>query len=57
MKQQFSKNMVLLGGASLVSIFLNFGLIDGYYLIMNPFVFGGGKPLMNSSAPKLFERL
>ena len=45
MKQQTGKDMVLLGGAGLVSTFMNLGLIDEYHLIVNPVVLGGGKPL------------
>jgi dihydrofolate reductase len=45
MKQQPGKDMVLLGGAGLVSTFTNLGLIDEYHLIVNPVVLGGGKPL------------
>jgi dihydrofolate reductase len=45
MKQQPGKDMVLLGGAGLVSTFMNLGLIDEYHLIVNPLVLGGGKPL------------
>ncbi len=36
-------NMVLLGGATIVSSFLNLGLIDEYHLVVNPIVLGGGK--------------
>jgi len=45
MKQQPSKDMVLLGGAGLVSTFMNLGLINEYHLNVNPVVLGGGKPL------------
>jgi len=45
MKNQPGKDMVLLGGAGLVSTFMNLGLIDEYHLIVNPLVLGGGKPL------------
>ena len=45
MKQQPGKDMVILGGAGLVSTFMNLGLIDEYHLIVNPLVLGGGKPL------------
>ncbi len=45
MKQQPGKGMVLLGGAGLVSTFINLGLIDEYHLIVNPLILGGGKAL------------
>ncbi len=45
MKQQPGKDMVILGGAGLVSTFMNLGLIDEYHLVVNPVILGGGKPL------------
>ncbi len=45
MKQQPGKDMVLLGGAGLVSTFVSLGLIDEYHLVVNPVVLGGGKRL------------
>jgi dihydrofolate reductase len=45
MKQQPGKDMLILGGAGLVSSFMNLGLIDEYHLVVNPLVLGGGKPL------------
>jgi dihydrofolate reductase len=45
MKQQPGKDMLILGGAGLVSSFTNLGLIDEYHLVVNPVVLGGGKPL------------
>ena len=37
--------MMLLGGAGLVSSFMNLGLVDEYHLVVNPLVLGNGKPL------------
>ena len=45
MKQQPGKDMLILGGAGLVSSFANRDLIDEYHLVVNPLVLGGGKPL------------
>ncbi len=45
MKQQPGKDMLILGGAGLVSTFMNLGVIDEYHLVVNPIVLGGGKPL------------
>jgi dihydrofolate reductase len=45
MKQQPGKDMMLLGGAGLVSSFMNLGLVDEYHLVVNPLVLGNGKPL------------
>jgi dihydrofolate reductase len=45
MKQQPGKDMVVLGGATLVSSLMNLGLIDALRLMVNPLVLGGGKAL------------
>jgi len=45
MKQQPGKDMLVLGGATLVSGLMNLGLIDGLRLMVNPLVLGGGKAL------------
>jgi dihydrofolate reductase len=45
MKQQPGKDMVVLGGATLVSSLMNLGLIDELRLMVNPLVLGGGKTL------------
>jgi dihydrofolate reductase len=45
MKQQPGKDMVVWGGATLVSSLMNLGLIDELRLMMNPLVLGGGKAL------------
>ena len=45
MKQQTGKDMVIFGSGSIVSIFMQHGLIDEYRIIVNPVVLGSGKPL------------
>jgi dihydrofolate reductase len=45
MKQQPGKDMLVLGGATLVSSLMNLGLIDELRLMVNPLVLGGGKAL------------
>ena len=45
MKQQPGKDMVIFGSGSIVSTFMQFGLIDEYRIIVNPVVLGSGKPL------------
>ena len=45
MKQQSGKDMVIFGSGSIVSTFMQFGLIDEYRIILNPVVLGNGKPL------------
>ncbi|HEY1405256.1 MAG TPA: dihydrofolate reductase family protein [Spirochaetota bacterium] len=48
MKQQSGKNMLMLGGAGLVSSFMNSGLVDEIHLLINPVILGGGKPLFGN---------
>ena len=45
MKQQSGKNMLALGGATLISSLMNLGLIDDIHLMINPLVLGRGKSL------------
>jgi dihydrofolate reductase len=45
MKQHPGKDMLVLGGARLVSSLMNLGLIDELRLMVNPLVFGEGKAL------------
>jgi dihydrofolate reductase len=45
MKEEPGKNLLALGGATLVSSLLNVGLIDELRLMVNPLVLGGGKTL------------
>ncbi len=44
-KQQPGKDIVVWGGATLVSSLMNLGLIDELRLMVNPLVLGGGKAL------------
>jgi dihydrofolate reductase len=45
MKQQPGKDMVIFGSGSIVSTFMQHGLIDEYRIIVNPVVLGNGNPL------------
>ncbi len=45
LKQQPGKNLLLIGSVSLAREFIAQGLIDEYYLNVNPALLGGGKPL------------
>ncbi len=45
MKQQPGQDMLVLGGATLVSSLINTGLIDELRLMVNPLILGGGKAL------------
>jgi dihydrofolate reductase len=52
MKQQPGKDMVIFGSGSIVSTFMQLGLIDEYRIIMNPVVLGNGKPLFKGIKDK-----
>jgi dihydrofolate reductase len=45
MKTQPGKDMVIFGSGSIVSTFMQLGLIDEYRIIVNPVVLGNGNPL------------
>ena len=45
MKQQPGRDMLALGGATLISSLMNLGLIDEVHLMVNPLILGGGKAL------------
>jgi dihydrofolate reductase len=45
LKQQSGKDIYAVGGATLVSSLMNFGLIDEIQLLVNPLILGGGKAL------------
>ena len=45
MKNESGKNLWLYGGASLITTFIDLGLIDEYRLSVHPVVLGAGKPL------------
>jgi dihydrofolate reductase len=44
---QPGKETVIFGSGSIVSTFMQLGLIDEYRIIVNPVVLGNGKPLFN----------
>jgi len=43
------KNIVILGSGSIVSGFATLGLIDEYWIVLNPLIMGQGKPIKNSA--------
>ena len=49
MKQQSGKNMLALGGVTLISSLMNLGLIDEIHLMINPLVLGRGKSLFKDA--------
>src|SRR3989441_5043690 len=52
MKQQPGKDMVIFGSGSIVSNFMQHGLIDEYRIIVNPVVLGNGNPLFKGIKDK-----
>jgi dihydrofolate reductase len=44
-KSEPGKDIWLYGGGSLITSFMNLGLIDNYLLAVHPVILGGGKPL------------
>jgi dihydrofolate reductase len=48
LKQESGKDMWLYGGASLISTFINLGLVDEYRLSVHPVFLGTGRPLFES---------
>ena len=57
MKQKPGKEMVIFGGAEIISSLSNAGLIDEYRLIVNPLILGEGKALFRSPASRLELKL
>ena len=57
MKQLPGKDMVILGSGSIVSALMQFGLIDEYRIIVNPFILGNGKPLFRGLKNRLNFKL
>ncbi|MDF2572404.1 MAG: hypothetical protein K0R55_4008, partial [Sporomusa sp.] len=53
LKRESGKDVWLYGGASLISTFVNLGLVDEYRLSVHPVVLGTGKPLFESLHDRL----
>ncbi|THE10358.1 dihydrofolate reductase [Bacillus timonensis] len=47
LKKKHGKDIWLYGGASLITTFINLGLVDEYRLSVHPVVLGDGKPLFS----------
>ncbi len=52
LKQKSGKDMWLYGGASLISAFINLGLVDEFRLSVHPVILGAGKPLFEGLQKK-----
>jgi dihydrofolate reductase len=48
LKKRKGKDMIVYGGYSFVSSLIQFGLIDEYFLLVNPVAYGSGEPIFNS---------
>ena len=56
LKAQPGKNMFV-GGPNLAATFMKLGLIDEYWLYVNPTILGGGKPMFPHSGDRIDLRL
>jgi dihydrofolate reductase len=52
-KQEPGKNIWLYGGGSLITSFMNEGLVDAYLLAVYPVILGEGKPLFSNIKNKI----
>jgi dihydrofolate reductase len=57
LKQQSGKDLLLYGGAGLVSSFVKSGLIDEYHLFINPAAIGNGKSIFKKVENKVKLKL
>jgi dihydrofolate reductase len=53
LKQEPGQDIILYGGAKLVSAFIQQNLIDEYHLFVNPVILGNGLPIFNALTNKL----
>jgi len=52
LKNQEGGDIIVYGGGSFVSSLINEGLVDEYYLFVNPSILGNGMPIFQSLAAK-----
>jgi dihydrofolate reductase len=57
MKQQPGKDLLLIGSISVAQAFMNLGLIDEFFLSINPVVLGGGRSLFEGVERRLDLKL
>ncbi len=57
LKKKTGKNIWLYGGASLITAFIDLGLIDEFRLSIHPVVLGEGKPLFTNVTEKINLKL
>lgn len=52
LKGETDKDIVLLGSATLANSFMRAGLVEEYFVLVSPIVFGGGTPLFQPGLPR-----
>ncbi|MBP2239499.1 dihydrofolate reductase [Cytobacillus eiseniae] len=57
LKSKSGKDMWLYGGASLITTFINLGLVDEYRLSIHPVILGEGKPMFIDISQRLNLKL
>ena len=57
LKKKDGKDMIVYGGFSFVSSLIEHGLIDEFYLLLNPMAFGKGQTIFNSLKQTLQMKL
>ncbi|MCM3763972.1 dihydrofolate reductase family protein [Neobacillus niacini] len=57
LKNKPGKDIWLYGGASLITTFINLGLVDEFRLSVHPVILGEGKPLFNDIKQRLNVKL
>jgi dihydrofolate reductase len=57
LKQQPGKDIIIYGGATIVSSLIKCGIIDEYHLFVNPVVLGNGMPIWNSVTDRMNLKL
>lgn len=57
LKKEPGKDVMLYGGASIVSSFIQQNLVDEYHLFINPVIIGKGKPIFNDAKENMNLKL
>ncbi|MGA0560543.1 dihydrofolate reductase family protein [Larkinella sp. VNQ87] len=57
LKQQVGEDLIIYGGAGIVSAFIQHNLIDEYHLFVNPVALGTGLPIWPTDKAPIFLRL
>ncbi|WP_341836149.1 dihydrofolate reductase family protein [Chitinophaga pollutisoli] len=55
LKQQPGKDMIAYGGATFASALISLGLVDAYYIFLNPVAIGQGLPIFKETTPLQLE--